>query len=378
MDSEPIHSLLGASSAKRFLACGASYYLEKTLKPENTSSEFAEKGTRAHEIAEICLKKNKATFEFKGSALAEDISLGNIDIYVSYVRYLTHILNGTLLVEQKLKINSLIRGTVDAIVYNKDEVHIIDLKAGEGVLVDVEENEQLMYYAFMAIYLIKDIAKLGNVKVVLTIAQPNIDTGFPIRHWVTTSDTIMSWARKVLVPRINYLSKMQPPKPEDYVNGEHCRFCKVILDCPLIKWAVNRYKDFNILKVGDMTREELDYLYTFLPNIKTFCTRMEEEIEARMFRGEAFNNVKLVRRKSFREWKEGAQEALIKAYGTGVIEYKLKSPAAIEKEYAGGKQITASFAFTPITENVTIAPMSDKREAITPKRMADRFANINF
>lgn len=49
------HAQLGPSGASRWMACPGSVRLSAGLPDE--SSPFAEEGTKAHELAEICLKQ---------------------------------------------------------------------------------------------------------------------------------------------------------------------------------------------------------------------------------------------------------------------------------------------------------------------------------
>jgi hypothetical protein len=51
------HALLSASSSKRWLACPPSAVLNDALPDEG--STFAAEGTKAHELAELCLRKGK-------------------------------------------------------------------------------------------------------------------------------------------------------------------------------------------------------------------------------------------------------------------------------------------------------------------------------
>ena len=120
-----------------------------------------------------------------------------------------------------------------------------------------------------------------------------------------------------------------------------------------------------------METRDLDELFKTLPNIKTFIKRVEQATEGRLVGGEHFTNAKLVKKRaSGRVWRDGADSKLIEIYGDGVYSHDLKSPAVIEKEFAGGKSVTAEWAYTPEVNDVTVVPMTDKRAAVTATKQS--------
>lgn len=72
-----------------------------------------------------------------------------------------------MLIEQCLDVNHVVPGgfgTGDAVIVAEPVLHIIDLKCGQGVLVETEHNPQLMLYglgalkAFGSLYDISEVA----------------------------------------------------------------------------------------------------------------------------------------------------------------------------------------------------------------------------
>ena len=64
------HALLSASAAKRWMACTPSALLEENYPDRQT--EYSKEGTRAHEIAEECLRRyleGKRIPSYKGDDL---------------------------------------------------------------------------------------------------------------------------------------------------------------------------------------------------------------------------------------------------------------------------------------------------------------------
>ena len=136
------HSELGPSGAHRWLNCPGSYAATKDL-PEETS-EFAEEGTDAHELAEICLTQKRTARAFIGQTplinkervIDEDMAY-YVQQYVDYVRAIP----GDQEYEQLVDYSQWVPGgfgTADAIVIDGETIHIIDLKYGKGVEVHAD------------------------------------------------------------------------------------------------------------------------------------------------------------------------------------------------------------------------------------------------
>ncbi len=69
---------------------------------------------------------------------------------------------------------------------------------------------------------------------------------------------------------------------------------------------------------------------------------------------------KLVKSKSDRVWKDGAEEELIRDYGDEAFDKKLKSPAVVEK-MPGGTATVRKYAYKP-DKGMTVADVEDVRE----------------
>lgn len=155
------HAKLSPSSAERWMNCPGSVVLSEGMP--NQTSVFAEEGTKAHEIAEMILRNQK------GWADAPVEMLEHIKVYVDYVNDLA-LFDGDLHIEQRVKVNEVVFGTADAVVWRPqlEELHIIDLKYGAGVAVEVVNNLQLKIYALATLLTFEYPAKT----VTATIVQP--------------------------------------------------------------------------------------------------------------------------------------------------------------------------------------------------------------
>ena len=158
------HAVLSASGSDRWMNCPGSIRLE-ALAPPESESPYAAWGTQGHEYAEQVLRKQKTVAE-----LPEEFQ----EVVQKYVDYVLA-LGGTLFIEHRFDLSWLhpnMFGTCDAIVIVGNVMHVVDLKTGQGVKVDAENNTQLLYYALGAYH---DYGYLWDIKTIkLHIVQPRI------------------------------------------------------------------------------------------------------------------------------------------------------------------------------------------------------------
>lgn len=171
------HALLSASGAHRLLNCTPSARLESG-EPESTSAA-AEQGTVAHALAEHKLRKAlKQRSKRPVSAWIDDEMVTLTDDYVAYVQEHISLAEETcgdpqVLIEQRLDFSHIVPGgfgTGDCVIIAEPVLHIIDLKYGQGVMVEVEQNPQLMLYALGALNAFGSLCDIDQVPV--TIFQP--------------------------------------------------------------------------------------------------------------------------------------------------------------------------------------------------------------
>ena len=235
---EKTHSILGASSSHRWLACPGSIRLSAGLP--NPSSVYAQEGTAAHELAEKCLREDCDAASRIGTVITVDGHIyivteemaASVQVYLDVVReaYADAGLNASMMIERKFDLSWLhpgLFGTNDAMVGQSfGLLQVFDYKHGAGVAVDVEKNSQLMYYGLGA------IKGEAYEEVELVIVQPRaFHPGGPVRRYRMSVTDLMKWAFGVLIPGAKATEAPDAP----LCTGHHCKFCLATAVCPAQK-----------------------------------------------------------------------------------------------------------------------------------------------
>lgn len=404
------HSPLGASGADRWMQChGSVGLLEKLGMPESDEEDYQIVGTAMHAAAAHALTEGLEGWELTGTehngvTMTSDLVVP-IDVYLQHVRPLMAACD-TYGVEFKISspVHPLFFGTADfwgvAPGFTKPDkmaLHVIDLKGGIGVMVEVEHNVQVMYYAFGVIdtlerqrsYVIDD-----DMEVVLGIVQPRaFHPDGPVRQWPTTVGYIKQWVHETLVPHM-----LATAYDNSLDAGPWCRFCPAKLVCPVLTNLFRAACTASPDVAGELTDDQLGFNYRYADPVKMFVKALEKEAMRRLNAGRPLpwgdgKHLKLVYMKANRTWKEGARELAIHRYGAAALEEPLnvivpdpvsllatwpklidhvKSPAQMEKVPEAAEWVK-SFAYQP-KGALTVAPPHDPRPAIEVSRLSEKFA----
>lgn len=223
------HSILGASSAHRWLNCTASIKACEGL-PDNTSTD-AQKGTEVHELCAYELSKlvrvwptglepEKPNYNYT----ADDER--NAKGYAEYIKELVTD-DSAVMIEQKVDFSEYTAeggfGTADCIIINDTDIHVVDYKNGVGVKVSAYKNPQMMLYALGAYATFKEVYE--NIKTVtMTIYQPNVEN---ISTYQVSIEELLSAAEEVFIPKAHEALEGRG----EFKKGEWCRFCKAKGTC---------------------------------------------------------------------------------------------------------------------------------------------------
>jgi len=248
------HSDHSASGMGIWDICAGSINLRKEVPRGDT--KYSREGTVAHDLAERVLTGDLFTPSDALGAVVDGVKISqemvdSVTRYVDFVDNLDPDLIGQTLYEETLALNKLevpkeakLFGTADALFFVDSNsalrIHVVDLKYGKGVPVDVIDNKQLLYYGLGAVYLAmgrkKKLATYLSKKrleLTMTIIQPRAEhKDGPVRSWTIDGARLLEFEE--------YLTKVVKyslGNPDDYVAGSHCRFCPAKEVCPELNRA---------------------------------------------------------------------------------------------------------------------------------------------
>ena len=234
---ERAHALLSASGAHRWMVCTPSAKLEEQFP--DTSTEAAEEGTLAHELAELKVRnyfdpgdvsKRKLTYaikKLKENKLWQDEMLIHTDSYLDYIRDISVKLPSqpAVEIEKCLDLGDYVPdgfGTADFIMFQGEDLYVVDFKYGKGVPVSAEENPQMMLYALGAYKAYCFLYPIKNIH--LAIVQPRLDS---ISEWTCSLDDLLKFGVYV-----TERAALAFDGEGDFSPGEkQCRFCRAKQQC---------------------------------------------------------------------------------------------------------------------------------------------------
>lgn len=357
--SSGAHSRIGASSMHRWAACPGSVKLSEGIPSK--SSKYAEEGTRAHDLAAKMLEGKTLVLDSIDAEMMDAIK-----IYVDEVQSAAKAGGGKFLVEQKFdlsKIHPGLFGTADAIVFNeaKSLLQVYDYKHGAGIAVDVEENEQLMYYGLGA--LLSTGFKAKDVE--LIIVQPRCEhPEGRIRRWLFDSFLLLDFAADLKM----YAEATEKPNAPLH-PGEHCRFCPAAGICPSIHTKALTLAKEEFSPVLSYDPEKLGKVLEWLPALENWIKNVREFAYGEAEHGRCPPGWKLVEKRATRKWRDpktAAELATKVAPGVPVTEFftepEFKSVAQIEK-IMGKKFFEQNMDGQTVAESsgLTLVHESDKR-----------------
>ena len=337
------HFKLGASSCKRWSICAGSLWLIARTPRYllDLTSEFAEEGTEAHEVAEKGLNSGKDAKEITNDENIYDA----VQVYLDEVRSYLHD-DTELLVEKRFSLSEDMGGTNDALVLDhfSNEIIVFDYKHGVGEFVDVEENYQLMYYALGVLNTLDKNFISKDTEVTLCIVQPRYIGAEPVRKWKTTVGYLLNDFKPKL---LKWAEKARNSK--ELKSGDHCRFCPAIAVCPAYK---------NLVIKGQMNPALAENL-KIAKMLSEWKKSIEKVAYQSMIRGTKVPGFKLVEGRGKREFKDiDSVIEELKDNKDAFYPLKLKSPAQLEKimgrDFVAERQVR-------IPGKLTIATEDDRR-----------------
>jgi len=380
---------LNPSAAARWVTCTASprFILENADKLPPDDTVWNLEGSTAHEVAAAMLENREPNPAECPTLITKEMRRHAWD-YWEYVQEL----GGKPFIERKFPLWYMPErnGKVDVLTISNGHTHVIDLKYGQGVIVDPFENLQGAIYARSALDTVLGateipLGKLMGSPVTIHIYQPRGRGAedFPFHVWDTTWGEILEFTKQVTVAAELILADGET---EFQPSDKACRFC------PAKGFCTARTKDFTrdvkvLAKVdrGPMhfppvkavTVEQLAAVLTHGDAIKQWVDDVREYALEHMKNGGVVPGFKLVQgRQGNRYWTDEEKAAKLLLEHTHlreneVYERSVVSPGGAEK-LLGKKALTLDLLnlVGRAEGKPTIAPEADKRPAfggIDPK-----------
>lgn len=385
------HSKIGASSASRWMNCPGSVRLcENTVR---RSSEYADEGTAAHALAEICLKK---AFEIndglirqqdakthigeivEGQPVTEDMAEA-VNVYLNEI-YSDYQPGDEQEFEVRFSLNTLhtgLFGTADRVRYRPSTktLRVTDYKHGAGVPVEVEDNPQLLYYGLGGAFRLHN---RGISKIEIQIIQPRCPHGDgSIRTAVYDAIDLIEFAADLRDAALRTEDPNAPLKA-----GKWCRWCAAAGFCPeLTKNAIETAsQEFG---VGiDYNPGDLSEALAKVPMIKQWIKSIDEFAYGEAQAGRIPPGWKIVEKRGSRRWRDDQQTiAFFKEAGLTDAQIfetlELKSVPTIEKLYGKKNMKELEELIVVESSGTVLAPLSDRRPAVAKATAMEEFAAID-
>jgi hypothetical protein len=323
-------NIVGGSTAKRVINCPGSVALVQKMPPK-PSSEHADRGTMLHDtIAEI-LGKDLPWSQFIGTkykdqVLTQELFDEKIAVALELLDEVDPDKRMEYEVETRVGFGDLLPGvfgSTDLVGRIGDRAVVLDWKFGDGVVVDAEDNDQLMFYAAAAMRTESaQWAFAGATEIECIIVQPPM-----IRRWVTTPERIKQFEQTL----VQAVKQAQQPDAK-LAAGEHCRWCAAKPVCPKMTGAVDRalqvqLKEIDVDTLGRYLKNA-DLLEDWIKDLRGLALQMLEK-------NLPVPGYKLVQKQARRKWTDesAAKQALLDMglKESVVVETSVMSPAQAEK-----------------------------------------------
>jgi len=377
------HALLGPSGAHRWLNCTPSARLEQQF-PESTS-DYAEEGSLAHEICELKLRKhfidpmgprifkNKLK-KLQENRLYQDEMLRHTDTYLNHIQGLVHGYASPpyITVERKLSYSKYVPegfGTADCIIIGGNVMHVIDFKYGQGVPVSAHKNPQMMLYAVGAIL---EYSMLYNIEqIVMVIIQPRLNS---ITEFIMSADDLLYWVTNSVMG----LAERAWKGEGEYLSGEHCKFCRANSLCRARAEFNTSLEEYGYRKPPLLTNDEVGEILEKAQDLAKWAADIEKYALAEILKGTEIPGWKAVAGRGSRKFiniDEAFKHLISNGYDEALL-YNREPLTAPKIEEVLGKAkydelLTAHVIKSP--GKPTLAPASDTREAFQQYDLKELF-----
>lgn len=315
---------------ERWESCPGSVALIPSV--ERTSTDYADEGTLAHDLAAKWLKTGvEPVFPSEEMRVAVR---SYVQICLKYIQTPQMGLGATFGVEHRFQLNADVFGTVDFWAYWPwlERLVVIDFKYGAGLYVSVQDNLQCQYYATALYYALG----LPVEQVEVGIVQPRCMVGTELPPFRTVEYPVAHLHAFSTRMREGIEATKSPFAP--LVTGPHCAktFCPVSAICPQMQAEGKQALAVNTVPAKGQAYDprELAYWLTKRAALKRFIRSLDEFAYAELRAGRAIPGFKLVEKRAQRKYIDSqAMARAFALFGAGEEVYEartLKSPNQIE------------------------------------------------
>jgi len=316
----------------------------------------------------------------KGEAPPDEISqemLDALNLYVSTCREISR--DGMIEVMTNVPGTAAegeVGGTADFMAYDATErkLFVVDLKYGRYP-VHAEDNAQLKLYALGAF--LEFPQTVDTVECI--IVQPRaFDGAEPVKRFEFDAPELLAFYDDVL----HAVERGEAEKPEA-TPGEHCRWCKAAAVCPAFEVASSRearavlFDGEELPAPGALDGQRLSDILALRDKLSAWFKTVEEYVETLLMSGGEVPGWKVVEKIGRRKIIEADEDIVAYAASFGLDEdairpRKLATLTEITRmlKASGAKKADLDefeLAYTiKESSGLTIAPQSDRREAVSP------------
>lgn len=414
------HAQLSPSKAVRWMACPGSIR-EESKYPEEPSGLHAIDGTHSHTLLEHCLKHRPYEYpvdligtemeDHEGKFVVDANRFARVKVALEYIYNRVNEFSGICSIKSESKVSPKhlvgrdnMEGTCDVQLHAPSVLEIIDYKDGMNP-VPAEDNPQLEQYA-LGVLSAFELPVNGNYPfqtIRMTIVQPKLSLRNmePVVWHEVTLEQMLS-----KIGKFASAAKATDDPEAPLVPGEaQCKYCRAKGSCGALAQQAIGSVGMMFPVVGEaavqgatdpldlaqqsagqdpneMSNERLSQIIEAAPLVRQMLDAAEAEALKRMQAGQEVPGLKLVHGRGSRSWKLTDDEMAEKLVKMGVPKSavyvtKVVSPAQVSKlQWAKRdgttktlserqlKTINAEYIETS-NGKVTVAPLSDPRQAIT-------------
>lgn len=354
-------SIVGGSTAKRVIKCPGSVKLVARMPPQSETS-YTASGTLLHQCMDDLLNNDITVQDLLGRSYKDiKVTQEMIDEKLTFAIKALDIIDPRHELAYQTEVHLDFGDFLPGVFGNCDlmgrigkRAIILDWKFGDGVAVDAEENEQLMFYAAGALRTHPGFFE-GAEEFELIIVQPP-----QIKRWVTDRLRLRQFELE-LKAAVETASLPHAPTQ----SGAHCRFCTAKPVCPSMNGAVDRALKTSIdaldkADIADALRMA-DMLDGWATDVRGLALRILES-------GATIPGYKLVAKRATRQWADEtkARAALLDMglKESDVTKTELLSPAQAEKVLKKHKLQLPEDQVVAVSSGNTLAAEDDPRPAV--------------